>query len=52
MMFGEDNPVNSQINMYILSRVTLGSARALLRHGYLTDFKVSPHPPLLPAVCG
>lgn len=40
IMFGDGNsPVNSQINMYILSRITHGLARTAVNHGYLFDFK-------------
>jgi hypothetical protein len=34
IMFGEDNPVNSQINMYILSRISWGLVRTAVRHGW------------------
>ena len=36
IMWGEDNPVNSQINMYILSRVSWGLVRTAVRKGWCT----------------
>jgi len=48
-MFGEESPVNSQINMYILSRVTLGMVRTAVRHNWVTSFKHAY--PLYAAVC-
>jgi len=41
MVFGNSNPINSQINMYILSRITVGIARALVKRGALTAPKGS-----------
>jgi len=32
-MFGTNNPINSQINMYILSRIVLGIVRTGVKHG-------------------
>jgi len=38
IMFGDNTPINSQINMYIMSRVMVGLARAAVRHGFVKDF--------------
>jgi peroxisomal membrane protein 4 len=35
IVFGAQNPVNMQINMYVMSRVLLGGVKALSVHGYL-----------------
>jgi len=35
LVFGAQNPVNQQINMYVMSRVILGGVKALSTHGYL-----------------
>jgi len=37
-IFGTDNPVNSQINMYILSRVILASIRTFVNFGWVPSF--------------
>lgn len=34
-VFGKNNPINMQINMYLLSRVIFGSVRLLSDNGYL-----------------
>lgn len=36
-VFGENNKVNMQINLYLLSRITLGLAKTLVRRGYLPE---------------
>jgi peroxisomal membrane protein 4 len=43
IMFGSNTPVNSQINMYVMSRVILGGVKALSAHGYLPSEKELPH---------
>jgi peroxisomal membrane protein 4 len=39
MVFGEFNPINSQINMYIMSRVIFGSVRTLLKHEIVPEYE-------------
>ena len=39
IMFGTSNPVNSQINMYVMSRVIFGLARLSVEKGYLPEFE-------------
>lgn len=34
IMWGDDNPINSQINMYILSRIAWGMTRTAVRHNW------------------
>jgi len=41
-VFGEYNAINSQINMYILSRIIMGSVRAAINNGYLTEYQYGP----------
>lgn len=43
IMFGSNNPVNSQINMYVMSRVILGGVKALSANGYLPTEQHIPH---------
>jgi hypothetical protein len=42
IMWGDDNPINSQINMYILSRIAWGITRTAVRRKWycnsLTNF--------------
>lgn len=49
IIFGGNNPINSQINMYIMSRVVIGLARTAVRRGYIKEFKGSFR--LYAAVC-
>ena len=35
VMFGENNPINSQINMYVFSRIFFGSVRAIVNAGWV-----------------
>lgn len=35
LVFGENNPINMQINMYLLSRIIFGSVRLASEKGYL-----------------
>jgi peroxisomal membrane protein 4 len=37
-IFGKNNAINSQINMYILSRVLLGGVNALVKHNVIPAF--------------
>lgn len=37
IMFGQNNPINSQINMYILSRIIFGLIRTGLNHGIIAE---------------
>lgn len=37
IVWGDESPVNSQINMYILSRIMWGSARTALRKGWVPE---------------
>jgi len=39
-VFGENNAINSQINMYLMSRVLMGSVRTAIKHGYIAE---NPH---------
>jgi len=43
IMFGANNPVNSQINMYVMSRVIMGGVKALSANGYLPAAESVPH---------
>jgi peroxisomal membrane protein 4 len=43
IMFGSNTPVNSQINMYVMSRVIMGGAKALSANGYLPSEAQVPH---------
>jgi len=36
-VFGENNAINSQINMYLMSRVLMGSVRTAIKHGYIAE---------------
>lgn len=38
-MWSQNNPVNSQINMYILSRITMGLTHTAVQKGYLPHVK-------------
>eukprot|EP00731_Ephydatia_muelleri_P012624 Em0006g1518a len=44
VVFGENNPVNMQVNLYLLSRITAGFARVLVKKRYIPEpqFKVFP----------
>lgn len=35
IVFGENSAINSQINMYILSRIVVGMARTMVKHKYI-----------------
>jgi len=37
IIFGTDSPVNSQINMYILSRIIMGGTRTAVKQGVVSD---------------
>ncbi|XP_799176.1 peroxisomal membrane protein 4 [Strongylocentrotus purpuratus] len=44
IVFGENNKVNSQINMYLLSRILFGAARMARDKGLIPDPKVDVFP--------
>eukprot|EP00052_Salpingoeca_macrocollata_P033316 m.7993 g.7993 ORF g.7993 m.7993 type:complete len:194 (-) comp4976_c0_seq2:52-633(-) len=45
VVFGEQNPVNTQINLYLLSRITYAAAQILVKRGVLPE----PQFPVFPA---
>nr|XP_033770872.1 peroxisomal membrane protein 4 [Geotrypetes seraphini] len=44
MIFGENNHINSQINMYLLSRILFGLCRLAVEKGYIPEPKHDPFP--------
>ncbi|XP_032897708.1 peroxisomal membrane protein 4 [Amblyraja radiata] len=44
LVFGDNNHINSQINMYLLSRVLFGLSRLAVEKGYLPATKRDPFP--------
>ncbi|XP_051887584.1 peroxisomal membrane protein 4 isoform X1 [Pristis pectinata] len=44
LVFGENNHINSQINMYLLSRVLFGLSRLAVEKGYFPETKRDPFP--------
>ncbi|KAJ8049477.1 Peroxisomal membrane protein 4 [Holothuria leucospilota] len=44
LVFGENNKINSQINMYLLSRILFGAARLLVKKGIIQEPKRDPFP--------
>ncbi|XP_006001931.1 peroxisomal membrane protein 4 [Latimeria chalumnae] len=43
-VFGENNNINSQINMYLLSRILFGLSRLAVEKGYISEPKRDPFP--------
>jgi len=39
LIFGDYNPVNSQINMYLLSRIIMGAIRTAINRGWISEYK-------------
>ncbi|XP_043946208.1 peroxisomal membrane protein 4 [Protopterus annectens] len=44
LVFGENNHINSQINMYLLSRILFGLSRLAVEKGYIPEPKRDPFP--------
>ncbi|XP_069740400.1 peroxisomal membrane protein 4 [Narcine bancroftii] len=44
LVFGDNNHINSQINMYLLSRVLFGLSRLAVEKGYFPETKRDPFP--------
>uniref|UniRef100_A0A1W7REQ2 Peroxisomal membrane protein 4 n=1 Tax=Agkistrodon contortrix contortrix TaxID=8713 RepID=A0A1W7REQ2_AGKCO len=44
LLFGENNNINSQINMYLLSRILFGLSRLAVEKGYIPQPKQDPFP--------
>ncbi|XP_067410587.1 peroxisomal membrane protein 4 isoform X2 [Emydura macquarii macquarii] len=44
LVFGENNHINSQINMYLLSRILFGLSRLAVEKGYISQPKQDPFP--------
>ncbi|XP_054837341.1 peroxisomal membrane protein 4 [Eublepharis macularius] len=44
LVFGENNNINSQINMYLLSRILFGLSRLAVEKGYIPQPKQDPFP--------
>ncbi|XP_067856364.1 peroxisomal membrane protein 4 [Heptranchias perlo] len=44
LVFGDNNHINSQINMYLLSRVLFGLSRLAVEKGYFPEPKRDPFP--------
>ncbi|XP_030068273.1 peroxisomal membrane protein 4 [Microcaecilia unicolor] len=44
LIFGENNNINSQINMYLLSRILFGLSRLAVEKGYIPEPKQDPFP--------
>ncbi|NXV22778.1 PXMP4 protein, partial [Uria aalge] len=44
LVFGENNPINSQIIMYLLSRILFGLSRLAVEKGYIPQPKQDPFP--------
>ncbi|XP_015678706.1 peroxisomal membrane protein 4 [Protobothrops mucrosquamatus] len=44
LLFGENNNINSQINMYLLSRILFGLSRLAIEKGYIPQPKQDPFP--------
>ncbi|XP_034269934.1 peroxisomal membrane protein 4 [Pantherophis guttatus] len=52
LAFGENNNINSQINMYLLSRILFGLSRLAVEKGYIPQPKQDPFPLFAAMVCG
>ncbi|NXP69834.1 PXMP4 protein, partial [Ramphastos sulfuratus] len=44
LVFGDNNPINSQIIMYLLSRILFGVSRLAVEKGYIPQPKQDPFP--------
>ncbi|KFV48081.1 Peroxisomal membrane protein 4, partial [Tyto alba] len=44
LVFSENNPINSQITMYLLSRILFGLSRLAVEKGYIPEPKRDPFP--------
>ncbi|XP_063001157.1 peroxisomal membrane protein 4 [Elgaria multicarinata webbii] len=44
LVFGENSNINSQINMYLLSRILFGLSRLAVEKGYIPEPKQDPFP--------
>ncbi|XP_070796045.1 peroxisomal membrane protein 4 isoform X2 [Pituophis catenifer annectens] len=44
LVFGENNNINSQVNMYLLSRILFGLSRLAVEKGYIPQPKQDPFP--------
>ncbi|XP_061231588.1 peroxisomal membrane protein 4 [Neopsephotus bourkii] len=44
LVFGDNNPINSQIIMYLLSRILFGLSRLAVEKGYIPQPKQDPFP--------
>ncbi|XP_018872654.1 peroxisomal membrane protein 4 isoform X1 [Gorilla gorilla gorilla] len=52
LVFGENNNINSQINMYLLSRVLFALSRLAVEKGYIPEPRWDPFPLLTAVVWG
>ncbi|XP_069100031.1 peroxisomal membrane protein 4 isoform X4 [Pleurodeles waltl] len=52
LVFGENNHINSQINMYLLSRILFGLSRLAVEKGYIIEPEHDPFPIFAAAVWG
>ncbi|KAM6378625.1 LOW QUALITY PROTEIN: peroxisomal membrane protein 4 [Pluvialis apricaria] len=52
LVFGENNPINSQIIMYLLSRILFGLSRLAVEKGYVPQPKQDPFPLVAALVWG
>uniref|UniRef100_A0A2K5K6J1 Peroxisomal membrane protein 4 n=1 Tax=Colobus angolensis palliatus TaxID=336983 RepID=A0A2K5K6J1_COLAP len=52
LVFGENNNINSQINMYLLSRVLFALGRLAVEKGYIPEPRWDPFPLLTAVVWG
>ncbi|XP_036999133.1 peroxisomal membrane protein 4 [Artibeus jamaicensis] len=52
LMFGDNNSINSQINMYLLSRVLFALCRLGVKKGYIPEPKWDPFPLFTAVVWG
>uniref|UniRef100_A0A2D4NQE6 Peroxisomal membrane protein 4 n=1 Tax=Micrurus surinamensis TaxID=129470 RepID=A0A2D4NQE6_MICSU len=52
LVFGETNNINSQVNMYLLSRILFGLSRLAVEKGYIPQPKQDPSPIFAAVVWG
>ncbi|XP_005532926.1 peroxisomal membrane protein 4 isoform X3 [Parus major] len=52
LVFGDNNPINSQIIMYLLSRILFGLSRLAVEKGYIPQPKQDPFPLVAALVWG
>uniref|UniRef100_A0A2K5Q8U6 Peroxisomal membrane protein 4 n=1 Tax=Cebus imitator TaxID=2715852 RepID=A0A2K5Q8U6_CEBIM len=52
LVFGENNNINSQINMYVLSRVLFALSRLAVEKGYIPEPRWNPFPVLTAVLWG